>query len=521
MMKVLIMDDEPNICQVLRHIIDWTALGFVVAGEAHDGIEGLRKAEQLRPDIVIMDIRMPGADGLSLIGQIKQMNPYTAFIIVSGYREFEYAKSALAQGVQEYLLKPVNKQELEAAVEKARESILQRERGQQEVMGLRCQLDSSLQELTERFFQRLLVGAPEKPIDLEQINAKYGCKFVSGGYKVICYKLDGFGAAGRLEELMGRVRAGMEHGPMAAASQIFPLSQTMMVQIWNWAGIRDSGPVYNAILADFRRYARGQCQLTISVGHRVDSIHELWKSAECARRGLQSRISLGAGGVIDTAKCRLALPPYAGILTDKERIQLSILLNSADQEGALACMRSIIRRVRQERRWDNGMYGAAAAAIELLQLPRGRYSELLTQLDECSTEEQLAEVYRQALDSLPDMAGNGNRMIQIVKEYVNSHYMQDIRIRDVAELISVTPKYFSDLFKKETGETFTDYLTNYRMETAKDLLKNSCKRVNEISMLTGYQDAKYFSKQFRKSTGVSPAKFRKIAIKHLKEQPNP
>lgn len=128
MMKVLIMDDEPNICQVLRHIIDWTALDFIVAGEAHDGIEGLKKAEQLRPDIVIMDIRMPGDDGLSLIGKIKQLNPHTAFIIVSGYREFEYAKSALAQGVQEYLLKPVDKRELESAVLKARDSILQRER---------------------------------------------------------------------------------------------------------------------------------------------------------------------------------------------------------------------------------------------------------------------------------------------------------------------------------------------------------------------------------------------------------
>lgn len=277
-------------------------------------------------------------------------------------------------------------------------------------------------------------------------------------------------------------------------------------------------PACAAILAEFRRYAEVQCLLTISVGPRVDSINDLWKSAECARKGLQGRAALGVGSVIDAARCRLMPAPYPGILTDKERIRLSILLDAADQEGAVACMRDIIRRVRQEHRWDNGMYGAVAAAIELLQMPPARHAELLSQLDECSTEKQFMEIYRQAVVGLTDMSGNGNRMIQVVKKYVSSHYMQDIRVRDVAEIISVTPKYFSDLFKKETGETFTDYLTNYRMEAAKDLLKNSCKRVNEISALTGYQDAKYFSKQFRKSTGVSPAKFRKIATKHLREQ---
>jgi two-component system, response regulator YesN len=112
MLRVLIADDESKVCQLIEKLVDWDALGMEVVAVAENGIEALEKIKEFHPDIVITDIRMPGYDGLDLIRLGKEEAPKAEFVIISGYRHFEYAQMAIRYGVNAYLLKPIKKDEL-------------------------------------------------------------------------------------------------------------------------------------------------------------------------------------------------------------------------------------------------------------------------------------------------------------------------------------------------------------------------------------------------------------------------
>ena len=125
--KVVIADDEQRSCKLLESLIDWEQRNMEIAGVARDGFEALRMCEKIRPDFLITDIRMPGLSGLELIQRIHQLIPSVKVIIITGYSQFEYAHQALRFGVIDYLLKPIKKEELLAALEKGEDTIHQTE----------------------------------------------------------------------------------------------------------------------------------------------------------------------------------------------------------------------------------------------------------------------------------------------------------------------------------------------------------------------------------------------------------
>ena len=125
-MKVIIADDEVKVCQLIEHLVDWESLGMEVVSVAHNGIEAVEAVGKYHPDIVITDIRMPGCNGLDLIKETKELLPQVEFIIISGYRHFEYAQTAIRFGVRDYLLKPIKKDELNATLKRMRDAYLER-----------------------------------------------------------------------------------------------------------------------------------------------------------------------------------------------------------------------------------------------------------------------------------------------------------------------------------------------------------------------------------------------------------
>ena len=128
MWKVLIADDEKLICRLVQALVDWPSLGMTVAATAENGLDALKLIEECNPDILITDIRMPGCNGLELIRQAKEICPELEIIIISGYAHFEYAQSAISYGVGNYILKPINQQELNETLEKIRKRLQEKER---------------------------------------------------------------------------------------------------------------------------------------------------------------------------------------------------------------------------------------------------------------------------------------------------------------------------------------------------------------------------------------------------------
>ena len=126
MLKVVIADDEERICQLIRALVDWGAMGMEISGVAHNGLEASELVKNTRPHILITDIRMPGKSGLELIEEVKKAVPDLEIVIISGYAHFEYAKNAIRFGVGDYLLKPVDKTELNMTLEKLKEKVVGR-----------------------------------------------------------------------------------------------------------------------------------------------------------------------------------------------------------------------------------------------------------------------------------------------------------------------------------------------------------------------------------------------------------
>ena len=126
MYKVLIVDDEKYVISLIERLVDWEKLGMEVIGSAGDGVQGIRMVEELRPDILIADVKMPGFDGISLIKKVREIDRDVKFIMISGHKRFEYAKSVMKYNVEDYLLKPIDRQELEEILEKIRGELDQR-----------------------------------------------------------------------------------------------------------------------------------------------------------------------------------------------------------------------------------------------------------------------------------------------------------------------------------------------------------------------------------------------------------
>ena len=193
MLDVLIADDEQKICQLIEKLVDWPGLGMRVAGTARNGIEALEKIRRDRPDIVITDIRMPGYDGLELIRLGKECNPRMEFIIISGYRHFEYAQTAIRYGVGAYILKPIRRDELTEALGKLGEKLTKTTERLSREEQVRLTLKNDEEALRQAFVgdvacrrNRERLGYP-----LERLNQEFHFSFLPEEFCMAILKLDG------------------------------------------------------------------------------------------------------------------------------------------------------------------------------------------------------------------------------------------------------------------------------------------------------------------------------------------
>ena len=193
MLKVLIADDERKVCQLIEKLIDWQALDMQVTATAENGIEALERIKEHHPDIVITDIRMPGYDGLDLIRLGQEINPRMEFIIISGYRHFEYAQTAIRYGVNAYILKPIKKDDLTGTLKKLgskfQKETLQLSYEEQ----IRQTLKTDEETLRQAFLSDLVCRRSKDrlQLSLEQICREFHFSFFPGCFCMVILKMDG------------------------------------------------------------------------------------------------------------------------------------------------------------------------------------------------------------------------------------------------------------------------------------------------------------------------------------------
>ena len=531
MMRVVIADDEEKVCLLIQKLVDWTAMDMEIVGVAHNGLEALELIETRRPDLMITDIRMPGCDGIELIRRARQLDPALEFIIVSGYRHFEYAQSALKYGAGDYLLKPIKKDELTATLEKMHGRWLRRTEQLSREEQMRLRLQSDLDRLRSGMFGDLLSGV-RLPDGLEAFNRAYRYHMEPGNFQIFGVKVDCdeaiFSAGGFdvVEEKVAQIfRAALE-GRCTEFERCFQGSRA-----WGVLNYRpdDAPAVRRSLRAALdellvqRSFVAGE--FTLGIGGAQPSPAGLAASLDEARAALDQRLVEGTGRLL-TAPEGGGCPAAAALAAEFGRsMQTALeLLNPMMALEAIEAMRAGLENAGGYTGGELLRLTAEACGTWYLlarnlqyDVPGGdtlrerfaRRADLCASADDvwCCLRGMLSEAM-QVLSEQKRQADT--RPIRTAKQYIQEHYADPLTLEWVINIVGFSGSYFSSLFKKETGQNFLEYLSEVRMNRAKELLRETNLSVAEVCVRVGYSDLKYFTKSFKKATGLKPGEFRKL-----------
>lgn len=540
MYRVVIADDEPKVSRLIRSLIQWEALGLELVGVADDGVTALEMIGTLLPDIVITDIRMPGYDGIQLIERAKQLKPEIDFIIISGYRQFEYAQKAIRFGVEDYLVKPLKAGEINGTLRKMIDRYLERDRRQLEQVQEAVRQERNTRAMREQFLEALLEG-PDEGGRLRCTEPPYGDlaraftqQAGNGILQALYIKTD------YPPEAMG------SNGRRLLSDKVAALTQEMLMPVCEEVLItrRGSGAAGLALYVPekeraLRKALQGiidslQCQrevfpelrVTIGLGPVVSGMSDAGHSFSAAEAAAADRLLVGAGCIIEAAAAEPSLPEELKMPQEVRR-SLQNGLEVLDVQAVTAAVQTMEARAAAAP----SLRGAhlLAVAEELMETVRyglGVHFEADPALKalEGDCREAVSLCYRQkelfglvkayAAKSVTHLSEQKlqetKRPIREARRYIQVNFGGPLNLEAVSQAVGFNPTYFSELFKKETGMNFLEYLTDVRVREAKRLLADPVKTIADIAEAVGYSDVKHFSKTFSRITGIQPSQYRKL-----------
>lgn len=534
MIKVVVADDEAKVAQLICNLVDWQGFDMQIVGVAHNGIEALELVRQHRPDLVVTDIRMPGCDGLSLIQKAKEMQPHLEFIIISGYRHFDYAQSAIKYGVSDYLLKPIKKDELSTTLEKMRWNHMRRTQqlSQQEQLQLRAQGDK--ERLRNGVFSLLRTQPQEEGITLEQLNRDYYFAMQPGVFQVALLKIDGDYDSMHSEGIS--VLRGKVEGILAET--LAPACYDMQAQFVNTTAqmVLNYAPGTQAEMRKCMRNVLDALRMqnsvfpsavfTLAQGETLEAPENLAQSMQSAQSTLAQRLLRGAGGLLEPQQGELHAEQDGALLGTGAR-GLEAAMEVMDPKAVDDVMEEFAQQVLTAKQLsgEDVLYLANEMCSSYLLLARNLgiwlessgmvYDEFCSRLDLCRDAEEVMQCLAQTVHitfaaALQAKNEEEAKPIRGAKQYIAAHYAEAITLEQVAEQVGFNPSYFSTLFKKETGQTFSEYLQHVRIDKAKEMLRETDWPVARVCEEVGYADLKYFTGVFKKATGIKPGEFRKL-----------
>lgn len=530
MLRVIVSDDEKKVSQLICHLGEWNSLGMEVVGVAQNGIEALDLLQRFSAHILITDIRMPGCDGLELIQRAKEVSPSTEFVIISGYRYFEYAQTAIRYGVSDYLLKPINKKELNETLER----IANRYRGRlvEETVLQQAERNDTARRIA--YLSRVLEGAEN--FTLQNANQTM-YHMQEGAFLCAECKIDqketwpapesltlmreriarmlGDEVSNGIYDAQGLSRG---EGRVTILVNFDPeIQETLRKRMWTFVEkVRAHQELFPGV------------SVTLALGTIEEDWHNISSSVNSASFILDQRLLLGTGGVLNPAEQFEGEMSNAwhGLLSDSLQEMEQVLL----QRDAAALNDAISLQFERLMKLPRLTGAAILRYVEgitrgflvltykeglLKEDTESAYRDIEMHIDRFGSAQEVLVCCRESILSTYEAAlfsrkNEEMRPIRLAKDYIADHYMQTITLEEVSGIAGFNASYFSSLFKHETGENFLEYLSNTRIEKAKDLLRTTRLSVTEICEEVGYQDMKHFSKTFKKVTGIKPSEFRKL-----------
>lgn len=518
--KVFFVEDEVIIREGIRDNVDWQAHGFEFCGEAADGELALPLLRTARPDVLITDIKMPFMDGLQLSKIVRERMPWVKIIILSGHDEFEYAQAAIKLGVTDYLLKPITVQNLQNALQKLTAQLDQEKKEQDNLKKLNDQLEENRATLRERFLFKLIVGAIA-PTEIVEKGQRVGLDLGARHYLVALLKIEVRDRAepydyAEYQHIQGVVLGLLEKNP-----DIFALKRDWGDLLWLMKG---STPEYleeerDELLDEIRKaLAPTRYRAALGVGATKNAPAEICQSFVEALAHIQQRAGerrIGLNQTIEQAEL---------LKVDKAAVENYLHRGSLEgfDEFFNAYLQPLSATVLKSPLLKNYIFVDVVLAItKLVNDLGGEVDKALPELNsiemilaDIRTVDQLrAQVHKILASALAyrerQTQGQYKNLIRQAKAYLERHFMEaELSLNTVAAQANLSASHFSVVFGQETGQTFKEYLTEIRMNKAKELLRMTALRSADIAYQVGYNDPHYFSSAFKKNTGYSPSEFR-------------
>lgn len=530
-MKVLIADDEEKVCKLIQHLVDWDAFGMEIVQVVNDGKAAFEAVCEKKPDIVITDIRMPNYDGLELIRRCKELYPEISFIVISGYSQFEYAQQAIKYGVKDYLLKPLKKRELEHTLSGIREQYENSKKEEQELEEIKSLVTASREQVRENFWVQLLTKqnflTSIRDLEPEEINSRYRCSFQPGFFNVVRLH-PFFRGTGITEEIVNFYLAKMNQ---ITREKLGVCCEEFLSTVYEEEVIC----LLNTSTEDYAEVERQLKHVKIDMSNLSDMIEEV-KILAGFGRSVPEIYEIG----FCVEESGLALLERMGEKTPfclfyhpgEHKAEVQDFLDIQKQSDILACQErldiegvrkqilSLQRKLEPYRNDGELVYRCYCELIQILQFGMKNlgitiFADHVRQYRRMKTYEEIFEWIIKGVDEeyqlyMENKKDAVSRPIRDAKQYIYDHFSQNITLEDISEQIGFNPAYFSTLFKKETGKNFLEYVTELRIQKAKNYLIQTDYDIAEIAASVGYGDLKYFSKLFKKNTGLSPSEFRKL-----------
>jgi len=531
MIKIFLVEDEFVVREGIKKNIDWAAHGYEFCGEAGDGELAFPMIQKLKPDIVITDIKMPFMDGLTLSKLIKEEMPWIEIILLSGFEKFEYAKEGIKLGIARYLTKPINGAELLKEVDVVAQKI-------REMESERAIKEKYIKEMEESFFkerkelfQYLVTGT--KPVtELLESARKLELELTSLWYNIALFKIQSekqeYGEYSnrvirleqKIEELAEGEKLLLFHRDLEGVAFLFQADSEEELEEKQERFFDKLEHMLN--MEKEIRYFGGR-------GIPVNRISELPRSFETASQVFAHRFFVKESRIMQkeeaekgrsVQKEEFDLSEVSPKQLDRSKIREFLKTGQKEEVGYFVeeflkalgkgAMNSMI--FRQYILMD--AYFCVGEFLEELRISREEIAPPDVTAESLQSEEgvsaYVAEVMEKALELRETAASNRYRnVVSEVEAYIEQHYAEEeLSLNLLAAHVNFSPNHLSMIFSQQTGRSFIKYLTDYRMNKAKELLRCTGKRSSEISTEVGYKDAHYFSYLFKKTQGMTPTQYR-------------
>jgi two-component system response regulator YesN len=523
MLKVFLVEDEKIMREGIKENIDWTKEGFLFSGEAQDGEIAYPMIREIQPDIVITDIKMPFMDGLELSKLIKKNMPWIKIIILSGFDEFEFAKEAINIGVTEYLLKPIDRQELLKAIKRVSDMIYEEKAKEDYYNKIHEETAINQALFKKEFFNKMLsgqLGVAEILEEGKKLNIDLSGQF----YQILLLHTDGYWiieqSLHQQNEWVICLDRDLEgYGFIIKALDVHQLKKYREEFIENSV---------QSLEAQNVRYF-------IGIGDEVNRLSQLPKAFESAKRVFAYRYLLNENKVMESSYHE-ENNAYSETIIDidqlkpeelnNQSIEKFLKIGSADEVDAylkryFECIGSKNLSSLMFRQYiAMNIYILVVTFLDELGYDRKKIESVceeisgaqikMKQLD--TMKEYVKGLIRNAVELRDAITTQKyTQIIEKAKLYIQEKYNDElISLNSVANHVNMSPSHFSVIFSKETEKTFTEYLTEVRMDKAKELLRCTSMKTSDICFEVGYKNPQYFSYIFKKINHYTPRDYKQL-----------